>query len=230
MTDEAKQEPMAASGWAMAGGEAQRTLAARRRAEQRAVAAAITTPVARPVPTRPLVSRRVFILGGFWSGLALALIGVLGSPLDFLFPRNVKGFGGPIPVAPNRIPPVGGDPVRIPEGRFWLMNLEAGVTPNGEETPGGLLACWQKCPHLGCTVPYRSDFVFAGRKGWFRCPCHGSTYTREGGVRVYGPAPRSLDVFPLEVKEDGSIVVQTGPQFSGTGSQGNPSKAIPYNV
>jgi cytochrome b6-f complex iron-sulfur subunit len=177
---------------------------------------------------RRVISRRVFILGGFWSGLALAIVGLVGSPLNFMWIRNPRGFGGPIPVTPDRIPPPGGDPVRIVEGRFWLVNLEPGVTPNGEQTPGGLLALWQKCPHLGCTVPWRPDFEFQDRKGWFRCPCHGSTYTKEGGVLVFGPAPRPMDVFPLEVQEDMTVIVQTGRQFEGTGSAANPARAAPY--
>lgn len=43
-----------------------------------------------------------------------------------------------------------------------------------------------------------------------------------------GPAPRSLDVFPLQVKQDLSVVVQTGRQFEGSGSSHNPSRAAPY--
>jgi len=190
---------------------------------------AVDTPVARPVPKRSILSRRVFILGGFWSGLMLAIVGILGSPLDFVWPRKLSGFGGPIPVTKDRIPQQpSGDPIRIVEGRFWLLNLPAGVTPNGEETSGGLLALWQKCPHLGCTVPWRAEFEFQGRKGWFRCPCHGSTYTREGGVLVAGPAPRPMDVFPLEVKEDLSIVVETGLAKAIKGSPQNPGRAAAY--
>ena len=190
---------------------------------------AIDTPIAKPVPRRDVLTRRLFILGGFWSGLMLAVVGLVGSPLDFVWPRKLSGFGGPVPVTKERIPQeAGSDPVRIVEGRFWLVNLQPGVTPNGEETAGGLLAMWQKCPHLGCTVPWRADFEFQGRKGWFRCPCHGSTYTREGGILVAGPAPRPLDVFPIEVQDDLSIVVQTGSAKALQGSTDNPSKAIPY--
>ena len=187
---------------------------------------AVDTPIAKPVPQRRVVSRRLFLLGGFWTGVSALVVGLAGSSLDFMWPRGVKGFGGPITVTPDRIPPAGGDPIRIVEGRFWLVNLEAGKTPNGEDTPGGVLALWQKCPHLGCTVPWRSDFEFQARKGWFRCPCHGSTYTREGGVIVFGPAPRPLDVFPLKVQDDGSLIVQTGRAFEGTGSASNPSRAV----
>jgi cytochrome b6-f complex iron-sulfur subunit len=194
-----------------------------------ALAITVDTPVAKPVPRRRVLGRRVFLLGGFWTGVSALLVALVGSPLDFMWPRGVKGFGGPIVVTPDRIPPVGGDPFRIVEGRFWLVNLEAGKTPNGEDTPGGVLALWQKCPHLGCTVPWRSDFEFQARKGWFRCPCHGSTYTREGGVIVFGPAPRPLDVFPIEVQDGGSLIVQTGRQFEGTGSASNPSRAVDPN-
>ncbi|HXG36486.1 MAG TPA: ubiquinol-cytochrome c reductase iron-sulfur subunit [Dehalococcoidia bacterium] len=173
-----------------------------------------------------MVSRRVLLLGAFWSGFSLALLGLVGPWVDFLYPRKVRGFGGPIPVPAGEIPPPGGDPVRNFEGRFWLVNLEQGSTPNGEETEGGVLALWTKCPHLGCAVPWRPDFTFLGRKGWFRCPCHGSTYTKEGGVRVFGPAPRSMDTFPIEVQSDGSVIVQTGPANAKLGGSDNPSRAV----
>jgi cytochrome b6-f complex iron-sulfur subunit len=190
---------------------------------------AVDTPVAKPVPRRELITRRIFLLGGFWSAFALAMVGILGSPLDFLWPRNLKGFGGPITVAPDRVPVEGADPQRIIEGKFWLLNLKAGPTTSpGVDTPGGLLALYQKCPHLGCTVPYRPDFTFDNVKGWFRCPCHGSTYSKDGGVKVFGPAPRPLDVFPITVGDDKSLTVLTGRAYEGSGSTDNPARAIPY--
>lgn len=225
-----KEEKGGAFAWTVKAGKGTVTLASHRRDERRRIEEGTSTPVAEPRPKRRLVTRRTFVLGGFFSGLGLFLVGLLGPSFDFLYPRNVRGFGGPIAVTSGRIPAAGEDPVRIVEGKFWLVNLKPGVTPNGEESPGGLLALWQKCPHLGCTVPYRSGFSFGGRSGWFRCPCHGSTYTKEGGIRVFGPAPRPLDVFPIEVNDDGSIVVQTGPQFSGTGGADNPQKTVPYNT
>lgn len=191
-------------------------------------AAAVDTPIAKPVPKRPVLSRRVFILGSFWTTLSLALIGVLGSPLDFVWLRRVAGAARKIVVAPGRVPNPGEDPILVPEGRFFLVNLQPGTTPNGEETPGGLLALWQRCPHLGCTVPWRPDFTFLARTGWFRCPCHGSTYTKEGGVLVFGPAPRSLDRFPLEVQGDGGVVVTTGVTVAEKGRPDNPRRAVPY--
>jgi cytochrome b6-f complex iron-sulfur subunit len=196
----------------------------------RASAAAVETPIAKPVPARGVLTRRLFILGGFWSTLALAVVGLTGPSLDFWWPRTVAGAARRVFVSADRVPKVGDDPVAIPEGRFFLVNLAAGTTPNGENTPGGLLALWRKCPHLGCTVPWRGDFTFLGRTGWFRCPCHGSTYTKEGGILVAGPAPRPLDLFDLEVQSDKSVVVTTGVTVAIKGGPENPTKAIPYDA
>lgn len=175
-----------------------------------------------PPPPRPILSRRVFLLGSFWTGIALAAAASVGSTLDFMWPRKVSGFGSPIDVDPSKVPKPGEDPLQVPEGRFWLVNL----APSEGGSSGGLLAFYWKCPHLGCTVPYSPSFEFAGRKGWFRCPCHGSTFTREGGIRVSGPASRDMDTMRIEVKPDGSIVVDTGDITPG--SKDNPQRAAPY--
>ena len=76
-----------------------------------------------------------------------------------------------------------------------------------------LVMSW-KCPHLGCTVPWNPSFNgaavnFPGITGWFRCPCHGSTYSR-AGIRVYGPAPRPMDTMLLTVNGDGSVTLTYG--------------------
>ena len=199
-------------------------------AAEQPAAATVDTPVATPVPKRHVLTRRLFILGGFWTTIGLAMVGLIGPSLDFFYPRKVTGAARDVFVSKDLIPGPGDEPVAIPEGRFFLLNLEPGVTPNGEETPGGLLALWRKCPHLGCTVPWRADFTFLGRTGWFRCPCHGSTYTKEGGILVAGPAPRPMDVFPLEVQDDNSIKVSTGLTVAEKGGPENPSKTVPYNA
>ena len=184
----------------------------------------IQTPVARPVPRRPVVTRRVFILGGFWSSMFLATVGVLGAPLDFLWPRRrAAGFGGTFFVSADQVPEPGAEPVRLPQGRFYLSHL----APGQEGSEGGLLAIYQKCTHLGCTVPWRPDFRFHDTTGWYRCPCHGSTYTKGAAILVFGPAPRPLDLFAIEAKENGDLVVNTGAITKG--SVDNPQRAVPYN-
>ncbi len=185
----------------------------------------VQTPVAKPVPPpRPVLTRRVFILGGFWSSMFLAAVGVLGAPLDFVWPRRrAGGFGGTFFVSADQVPPPGAEPVRFPQGRFYLSHL----APGQEGSSGGLLAIYQKCTHLGCTVPWRPDYRLRDTTGWYRCPCHGSTYTKGAAILVFGPAPRPLDLFAIEVKENGDLVVNTGAITKG--SVDNPQQAVPYN-
>jgi cytochrome b6-f complex iron-sulfur subunit len=173
------------------------------------------------VPGTPIVSRRRVLQIGFWSSLGAIIAGAGGCSLVLVYPSTVTGFGGRVTVNPGDVPAPGGKK-EIAEGRFWLVSLT-------EEQGGpGLLALWWKCPHLGCTVPWRPTFVWpdpttgAARQGWFRCPCHGSTYT-DAGVRVFGPAPRSLDTMAIEVQANGTIVVDTGSITAG--APDNPSRA-----
>ncbi len=63
------------------------------------------------------------------------------------------------------------------------------------------IALYQRCVHLGCTVPFRDDCDS------FRCPCHGSHYNVDGEY-IDGPAPRSLDRFDLSFSGD-SVIVNT---------------------
>lgn len=156
------------------------------------------------------VSRRTFIRASFWGGLGMTLLGSVGLLLDFLYPRNVRGFGGPVPAGNVKDFVKGGDPKQFSEGQFWLANLDpAESRRGGSGGADGLMALWRKCPHLGCTVPWISGFNFEGDQGWFRCPCHGSTFTK-AGVRVFGPAPRSMDTMAIEIDGAGNITVQTG--------------------
>ncbi len=173
-------------------------------------------------PGTPIVSRRRVLQIGVWGGIGAAVAAMAGSFVDFVWPRNVSGFGGNVSVSATAVP-APGQKVQIPAGRFWLVSLT-------EEQGGpGLLALWWKCPHLGCTVPWKPNFVFpdpttgANKKGWFRCPCHGSTYT-DAGVRIFGPAPRSLDTMELSVGADGRVSVNTG--STTPGGTDNPDRAV----
>ena len=161
------------------------------------------------------VSRRGLLRVAFWAGLGATLAGSVGVLFDMLWPRGVAGFGSVVNAGTvSEFAP--GTKTQVSEGRFWLVNLT-------EEQGGpGFLALWWKCPHLGCTVPWKPEFVFVdpstgqSKRGWFRCPCHGSTYT-DAGMLVFGPAPRSLD--RMEVTIDPSskrIAVNTGKVSKGT--------------
>lgn len=188
------------------------------------VADAAAVPAAAVTPLDRDVSRRNFIRASFWGGLGVTLLGSVGLLLDFLYPRNVKGFGAPVPAGNVKDFAKGAEPKAFSEGQFWIANLDPAETrPGGSGGAAGLIALWRKCPHLGCTVPWRESFDYEGDKGWYRCPCHGSTYTK-AGVRVFGPAPRSMDTMAITVDAAGNITVDTGKITKG--GPDNPTRAI----
>ena len=185
----------------------------------------VVVPSAR---VRPVVGRRSLVRGVALGGLGLAGLTATGGLLDFLWPRNVRGFGGPVAAGTlDEIPEMGGPPKEFLEGQFWLVHLDAADTgENGSGGASGLLALWKRCPHLGCAVPWTEQGKpppAASERSWFQCPCHGSTYTR-AGVRVHGPAPRSMDTMRIEIDGAGRIVVDTGAVSAG--GPDNPRRAV----
>jgi nitrite reductase/ring-hydroxylating ferredoxin subunit len=81
-------------------------------------------------------------------------------------------------------------------GRFYVTNHQ-----------GGLRALYQKCPHLGCRVPFCSS------SQQFECPCHGSIYNVIGEY-LDGPAPRGMDRFEISIEND-RVMVDTGALVEG---------------
>src|SRR5438477_11995856 len=69
-------------------------------------------------------SRRRFIRTSFLSGLGLALLGSVGVLTDYLYPRGVRGFGGPVPAGLVTDYRKGGEPKHFVQGQFWIMNLD----------------------------------------------------------------------------------------------------------
>ncbi|MGK2965631.1 MAG: ubiquinol-cytochrome c reductase iron-sulfur subunit [Tepidiformaceae bacterium] len=186
---------------------------------------------ARATEARKL-SRRSFMRVSAFAGLTLSVTAMAASFLNFFNLRNPTGFGGTITVAASRVPAPGEAPARVSEGKLWLVNL-AGAQGDVLQVggTGGVVALYWKCPHLGCTVPWNGAFAggqvgYPGITGWFRCPCHGSTYST-AGVRVFGPAPRSMDTMAVSVNADGSLGINTG-LITG-GSNDNPLRAVPYS-
>jgi cytochrome b6-f complex iron-sulfur subunit len=179
------------------------------------------------------IARRSFLRVSAFAGLSLFVGSMLAAFLGFFNLRHPRGFGGVVTVSAAQVPVPGGEPARISEGKFWLVNLQgAEGDVLGVGGAGGLVALYWKCPHLGCTVPWNGSFNgasvnFPGIVGWFRCPCHGSTYSR-AGIRVYGPAPRPMDTMALSVNPDGTLNVNTGAITYG--DTDNPLRAVAYNV
>ncbi len=70
-------------------------------------------------------------------------------------------------------------------GKFYLARLE----------DGGFLAMSRRCTHLSCTVPWVSS------ENKFICPCHSSEFDIRGNVSQ-APAPRALDLYPIDIRNN----------------------------
>lgn len=104
-----------------------------------------------------------------------------------------------------------------PDGRMWLTEYPADSIERARGAYSaaelvsmevGVVALFQKCPHLGCRVPSCAS------SQWFECPCHGSRYNRVGEKRG-GPAPRGMDRFGTEINDDGELIVKTSEIIEG---------------
>lgn len=170
------------------------------------------------------VTRRKFMNRSIYAILGLGVLPAFGlSLLAFLFPSGKGGFGGIVTVSTplddiiSQIENLK-KPYYIPEARAYIVQYPnnnpaaveaAEATPDYTKNPKiidgmveeGVVALYQKCPHLGCRVP------FCETSQWFECPCHGSKFSRVG-EKTGGPAPRGMDRFPFDVV-NGKLVINT---------------------
>ncbi len=177
------------------------------------VSPAVWTP---PDPDQIGVSRRQFLnrsLVGLF-GFGISVFGA-GSMVAYLWPTKAGGFGSKIKMGKvadlkAEVEKASGFLYR-PEARAWITEYPDSALSKAErqyspdELAGmkvGLIALYQKCPHLGCRVPS------CNTSQWFECPCHGSQYNQVGEKKG-GPAPRGMDRFGMEVVGD-EFVVNTG--------------------
>jgi cytochrome b6-f complex iron-sulfur subunit len=169
-----------------------------------------------PVDAEQLgVTRRQFFNRGILAtqGLVLGSFGL--AVVGFLWPSLTGGFGGKVKAGglDDILEFIQGnkEPFYVPEARGYVVPYPKAALAKARQAyseaiiPGleaGVVALFQKCPHLGCRVPWCKT------SQWFECPCHGSKYNRVGEKKG-GPAPRGMDRFPVDVG-DGTVVINTG--------------------
>lgn len=134
-------------------------------------------------------SRRAMLRAAWKGGAGLLAVAAGWTSIDALRPLADASAGGRLDVGAAEAF-AEGSATYLREARSWLVRAK-----------GELLALAQRCPHLGCRVP----FCEATRR--FECPCHGSMYDL-GGEYLAGPAPRGMDRHPVAV-EDGRVLVDT---------------------
>lgn len=154
----------------------------------------VTSP---PSDRKPGLTRRELLNYAWLASLGIVTLQVAGVSIHFALPRFREGeFGGVFSVGlVSEIPAADEAPTNYPEGRFWLST-----------TPEGALALYKVCTHLDCL------FNWDEQAGVFVCPCHGSTFARDGAY-LSGPAPRSLDRFAVRVvSPQGEVLAETDPE------------------
>lgn len=175
-------------------------------------AAAQATRAADRAEEPDVVSRRYVLRWLLW-GSVVAWFGLAGGTSVAMFwPNKITGFGGVIPAGTTDLyaKPEFRPPAVITEAHAYIVN------------PGpGILALWWKCVHLGCTVPW------VPAEDHFHCPCHGSIYLYDG-TRIAGPAPRSLDLFPVQIKGN-KVFINTNPSLVFQRLKYEPSQVMPLD-
>jgi len=153
-------------------------------------------------------SRRNFIRNAALGAVAVVLAETGVGLYEFIYPNKTGAFGKTLTVAKSDVPKVEATPYTDIPGKFYVIHNHDGV-----------MALYWRCVHLGCTVPWKEN----GHR--FHCPCHGSIYDYDG-QRVSGPAPRSLDYFPVTALPNGDLNVNTGKILHR--ALYNPKQATPY--
>ena len=135
----------------------------------------------------------------FASAVALSATELAVAVAPFLRVTRIVGLGAPVTVGTadeilKQFAATNDRPILFREGRFFLLHA-----------PGGIIAAYRKCTHLGCTVPFSND------KDLFECPCHGSRYDKRTAVVLRSPAPKPLQLFHITQSQKGALVVDTNP-------------------
>jgi cytochrome b6-f complex iron-sulfur subunit len=140
-------------------------------------------------------NRRNFLVNGWKVGAGVLALAAGWTSWDLFRPLKAGGASGKIPLgSPSDF--AAGTATFVNAGRLWVANAD-----------GHLFALAQRCPHLGCRVP------FCESSGRFECPCHGSVFDL-GGEWITGPSPRGMDQHPLSVEND-TLIVDVGVVIQG---------------
>ena len=152
------------------------------------------------IRTRPPagIERRRLLRYGFFGALSLAGAEIVGSILPFMQVRKIVGLGVPVNVGPKaQVLAAFADsndaPILFRQGHFFLLHA-----------PGGIIAAYRKCTHLGCAVPFNAA------EDRLHCPCHGSIYDKRTAIVIRDPAPKPLQLFHI-TEADAGLVVDTNP-------------------
>jgi cytochrome b6-f complex iron-sulfur subunit len=145
------------------------------------------------------IKRRQLLRLGFLGGTLLAVTEITALVVPFIRANKILGLGAKIVVGTKQsvletFKSTNDAPILFIEGKFFLLHA-----------PGGIIATYRKCTHLGCSVPWNAA------EDQFHCPCHGSLYDKHTAIVKGGPAPKPLQLFHIINDPSGALVVDTNP-------------------
>lgn len=136
----------------------------------------------------PEMNRRQFFIKLGATSLAVAGAGACAFGLRYLSP-NVLYEPSPVVSA--------GNPEHYPANS---VTLDPRLAVFVVRSPAGFYALNAVCTHLGCLTVWKPE------AGVIACPCHGSTFQRDGTV-IAGPAPRPLPRLKMWMGDDGNLMI-----------------------
>ncbi|HLG75832.1 MAG TPA: hypothetical protein VKX46_05425, partial [Ktedonobacteraceae bacterium] len=139
------------------------------------------------------LSRRRFLRRSMLAVWGLSTTAAFAGALYMMYPNLAGQFGSQLPLATkDKFPAATPDKYVLNQaGVFYYQEAKTYVSHMAADTPTLLkgtaltdqltsetftkdkdgsywVALYQRCVHLGCTVPFRNDCLS------FKCPCHGS--------------------------------------------------------
>jgi cytochrome b6-f complex iron-sulfur subunit len=150
----------------------------------------------RKLSMPPTSSRRAFFRktgwAMFWSTLGIWTMGAM----RFFFPRVLFEPSSVFKASFPQEYSVGKVSTKYQESHnVWIVRDK-----------GGFYALLAVCTHLGCAP------VWLEGEGKFKCPCHGSGFTKDG-INYEGPAPRPLERVKISLAEDGQLLIDKSVKF-----------------
>jgi len=175
-----------------------------RRRQPRSPAAHAAVPTVDP--RRGFLTKAVAVACGGLAFMVPAAAGVWA----FLDPlRRTGGAAKFLPVAELSAVPDDGVPRQYPvitdrvdAWTGFAAEPVGAVYLRREKGAQDVQALSATCPHAGCFV----EMEPSGR--CFRCPCHNSSFTLDGGIVAPSPSPRPMDALECRVAANGAVEVK----------------------
>ena len=179
---------------------------------------AATAEVSPTEPRRGFFRKALAVVVGSVAMLIPAVAGlvVFTDPL-----RRKKGAASYLPVAPLDALPADGVPRKfslvVEKVDAWNKSRDVASVYLVRDQQTQSVTCYSvSCPHAGCAVDWSAATGEA--EGSFKCPCHNSSFKRDGSLVPGSVSPRGLDTLEVDptALQAGQIAVKYEEYLAGT--------------